>query len=138
MKTVYDLYFWTHPDAAAKLTRGFASMADAAAHTERTDLDRWQPVAGGDGWLLDPMVTGGKRVWGIFQRQEAENHTEAVQLALELIEADGQSEGAHHKAWVIDQVVRILTGDRYDAWVKEYRDGEDGPETYSWEEGIAP
>lgn len=50
----------------------------------------------------------------------------------------GQVEGAHHKAWVIDQAVRILTGDDYQAWVTEYCAGEDGPETYEWDEGVAP
>lgn len=49
-----------------------------------------------------------------------------------------QIDGGHHKTWVIDQMVRALTGDEYDAWVANYCDGEDGPETYSWDEGIAP
>jgi len=31
-----------------------------------------------------------------------------------------------------------LTGDGYNAWVEEYQLGEDGPETYIWDEGIAP
>lgn len=49
-----------------------------------------------------------------------------------------QTDGAHHKAWVIDQMVRSLTGDGYAAFVKDYCKGEDGPETYEWDEGIAP
>ena len=40
--------------------------------------------------------------------------------------------------WVIDQMVRALTGDGYEAWVKLQKDGEDGPNTYDWDEGIAP
>ena len=71
-------------------------------------------------------------------------------------------DGAHHKAWVIDQMVRALTGcpmversakdylgepythetqgesDEYIRWVEEYCDGEHGSNTYSWDEGIAP
>lgn len=47
-------------------------------------------------------------------------------------------DGAHHKMWVIDQMVRALTGDGYAAWVAEACDGEDGPDTYEWDEGIAP
>lgn len=71
-------------------------------------------------------------------------------------------DGAHHKQWIIDQMVRALTGcsmvertavdhrgraytyftqgesDEYLAWVADYCDGEDGPETYSWDCGIAP
>lgn len=59
--------------------------------------------------------------------------SEALDVAL-----CGGIDGAHHKAWVIDQMVRHLTGDGYAAWVAAARDGEDGPETYSWDEGIAP
>lgn len=33
-----------------------------------------------------------------------------VQWALYLIERYGQTDGAHHKAWVLDQVARILHG----------------------------
>lgn len=58
--------------------------------------------------------------------------------ALEIARRYGQEDGAHHKAWVIDQMVRALTGDGYFAWLVEYCDGEDGPDTYTWEEGIAP
>jgi hypothetical protein len=50
----------------------------------------------------------------------------------------GGIDGSHHKAWVIDQMVRIL-GDRdYDKIVTEAKSGEDGPDTYGWDEGIAP
>jgi hypothetical protein len=45
-----------------------------------------------------------------------------------------QIDGAHHKAWVIDQMVRELAGDSYDAWVKEYElNGQ-----YLWDIGIPP
>lgn len=50
----------------------------------------------------------------------------------------GGTDGAHHKAWVIDQIVRALTGDGYAAWVADMRAGQDGPETYDWDEGIPP
>lgn len=58
--------------------------------------------------------------------------------ALEVIRSYGGIDGAHHKQWVIDQVVRALTGDGYEAWVKAQRAGDDGPDTYEWDEGIAP
>jgi hypothetical protein len=58
--------------------------------------------------------------------------------ALNLIARYGGIDGAHHKQWVIDQVVRALTGDEYDAWVTEVKAGEDGPETYEWDTGRAP
>lgn len=59
------------------------------------------------------------------------------QAALELISQYGSIDGEHHKTWVIDQVVRILAPD-YATWVREQKDGEDGPDTYRWEEGIPP
>lgn len=63
-------------------------------------------------------------------------------------------DGAHHKQWVIDQMVRALTGGGYALWVQNYEScgnfdcvrHEDGTDDwtidcdsgYSWEEGIAP
>lgn len=46
--------------------------------------------------------------------------------------------GGHHKQWIIDQVLRILSGDNYEKLIEDYCKGEDGPFTYSWEEGIPP
>lgn len=74
----------------------------------------------------------------------------------------GGIDGAHHKDWVLDQVVRILTGapikmtkatwddgrseyrfevgesDEYIQWVKDYEFGEDGEQTYEYTTGITP
>ena len=58
--------------------------------------------------------------------------------ALDLILRYGGIDGAHHKQWVLDQVVRLLTGPRYGKWIEEHADGEDGPSTYEWDTGIAP
>jgi hypothetical protein len=41
---------------------------------------------------------------------DADRILKAVCLAIRY----GQIDGAHHKAWVIDQMVRVLLGDRYD------------------------
>jgi hypothetical protein len=42
----------------------------------------------------------------------------------------GTIDGDHHKAWVIDQMVRALCGtELYAEWVKAHPD---------WDEGIAP
>lgn len=70
--------------------------------------------------------------------------------------------GEHHKTYVIDQMVRALTGcpmvkkqatdcesnsytfetmgesQEYLEWVAAYQVGEDGPMTYVWDTGIAP
>lgn len=61
-----------------------------------------------------------------------------IQAAIDLAVRYGGIDGDHHKAWVIDQMVRVLAGDRYRKIVREARSGEDGPETYDWNEGIAP
>lgn len=48
-----------------------------------------------------------------------------------IIQRYGQIEGAHHKAWVIDQIFRkVTTKEEYDAF--RYEPGED------YDEGIAP
>ncbi len=68
-----------------------------------------------------------------------------IAKALELAVSYGGIDGAHHKAWTIDRMVRALCGatdgeatDEYRALVADACNGEDGPQTYSWDEGIAP
>lgn len=64
--------------------------------------------------------------------------SEKIDAALDLLIRYGQVDGDHHKAWVIDQAVRILAGLDYEQTIKDACDGEDGPNTYEWDEGIAP
>lgn len=88
--------------------------------------------------------------------------SERIERALALIGRYGGTDGDHHKAWVIDQAVRALTGcpivvrsavdcrgapyeyadqgesDEYLAWVALACDGEDGPNTYEWSNGTPP
>jgi hypothetical protein len=85
-----------------------------------------------------------------------------VAKALDLASAHGAVDGGHHKMWCIDQMVRALTGcpmvprsaidangvhytyrtqgesREYLEWVIACTEGEDGPETYEWDQGIAP
>lgn len=61
-----------------------------------------------------------------------------IDAAIELAVRYGGIDGDHHKAWVIDQMIRLLAGDNYEQLIIEAKDGEDGPNTYSWEVGIAP
>jgi len=63
-----------------------------------------------------------------------------IKKALSLARQYSQIDGDHHKAWVIDQMVLALLGTqkRYDAFVKDYKAGDDGPDTYDWNVGIAP
>jgi hypothetical protein len=79
------------------------------------------------------------------------------------LESYGGIDGTHHKDWILDQIARVMkgtpiviklakwsngqqefrisTGDpskEYLDWVTEMKSGEDGPDTYGYEEGIAP
>jgi hypothetical protein len=60
-----------------------------------------------------------------------------VKKALSIAPA-GMNDGGWHKMWVIDQMVRALTGEHYEEWVASVEDGEDGPKTYEWDQGIPP
>lgn len=66
------------------------------------------------------------------------NNEEKISTAMEVIERYGGIDGAHHKAWVIDQVARALLAEYYPQWVTDMKEGEDGPDTYDWDEGIPP
>jgi hypothetical protein len=85
-----------------------------------------------------------------------------IDRALDYAVRYGGIDGAHHKNWVIDQMVRALTGcplvttsstdyagkpytyesqaesKEYQELVRQARAGEDGPETYEWDEGTPP
>lgn len=60
--------------------------------------------------------------------------TRAITIAVQ----SGGADGSHHKAWVVDQMVRILAGEKYDEIVRAAKDGEDGPDSYEWDCGVAP
>lgn len=62
------------------------------------------------------------------------NKEAAINIAVRF----GGFEQAHHKAWVIDQMVRALAGVDYDQIVKDTCHGEDGADTYTWNKGITP
>jgi hypothetical protein len=87
---------------------------------------------------------------------------ERIKAALEIAMRYAGNDGAHHKMWTIDQMVRALTGcplverkaldsqespytfhrygesDEYRQFVASATEGEDGPDTYEWDTGIAP
>lgn len=63
---------------------------------------------------------------------------ERIDQAIELAVRYGQIDGDHHKNWVIDQMIRLLAGDRYAAIITDAKVGEDGPNTYDWDCGIPP
>ena len=63
---------------------------------------------------------------------------EKINKAVEIGLRYGDYDGGHHKMWVIDQMIRALTGDDYESVIKTACMGEDGPDTYGWDCGLAP
>lgn len=61
-----------------------------------------------------------------------------IRSAIDLAIQYGGIDSSHHRAWVIDQMLRILAGDSYDALIKEANAGENGTNTYEWDVGIIP
>ena len=85
-----------------------------------------------------------------------------IQRAIGIAMSYGGFDGGHHKMWTIDQMVRALTGclevkgtsigyggepyahtethlsDEYLRLIADFCDGEDGPDTYEWDVGVAP
>lgn len=53
---------------------------------------------------------------------------------VEIILNYGTTDGAHHKMWLIDQILRITTGDTYETIIKAFEASGD----YKWDIGIAP
>ena len=89
---------------------------------------------------------------------------ERQQWVLDYITSYGGIDGSHHKDWVLDQCVRIILGnsietctakwdcgeenfrfnltnpptEAYNKFIEEYKNGEDGPDTYGYDIGIPP
>lgn len=61
-----------------------------------------------------------------------------VELAKEIMVRYGGIDGSHHKTWCLDQMFRALTGVNYHDAVAQACAGEDGPNTYDWDEGCPP
>lgn len=87
---------------------------------------------------------------------------ERISTALDMASEHGGFPGEHHKSWLIDQMVRVLTGcvareeertdkygnkywveilensDDYNEFVRDFCSGDNGPNTYEWNTGTAP
>lgn len=50
----------------------------------------------------------------------------------------GRVDGEHHKQWLLNKIDKTIAEEKYNEWVSDYNSGEDGPNTYEWDEGIAP
>lgn len=58
---------------------------------------------------------------------------DCIYEALELAKMYAMTGEAHHKQWVIDKMVRTLTGSQYNQWVLDFEQNDD-----EWDEGIVP
>lgn len=66
------------------------------------------------------------------------NEDERIKSALALIFEFGAIQGAQHKGWLIDQILRALTDTEYNAFVKKW-EGEPESDSYcKWCVGVAP
>ena len=50
----------------------------------------------------------------------------------------GMIDGAHHKQWVIDQMLRVVLKDCYEITIKNFNEQYPLGEYEPWDEGIAP
>lgn len=73
-------------------------------------------------------------------RQVQQDAAETASAVLEIAGRYGQIDGAHHKMWVIDRMIRALVRSdaAYAKWVADNNAGEEGPDTYEWDQGIPP
>lgn len=107
----------------------FANMTYLYGNRVSLDMDNLKEVQNDLKCLLAEREQDKARI------QELEEERKRV---LDLIFEYGQIDGGHHKMWVIDQIVRILTKDGYNEWVKNYVYDEETGDIYSWDKGIAP
>ncbi len=63
---------------------------------------------------------------------DAQNKLDRIET---MILSYGEIDGAHHKMWVLDQVMRIVWGDEYDAKMADFNSD---PGYDNWDTGIAP
>lgn len=66
------------------------------------------------------------------------NSEERIKKALDIAAEYGQIDGAHHKMWTIDQMVRVLTGEEYEKFVSDYEYDKETGDEYEWDTGISP
>jgi len=81
---------------------------------------------------------GGETLASYLAGLSAEQLREAVLLSLNVADYCNEMDSSDFKQWVIDQMVRRLTGPYYPKWVAAFETGEDAPQTYRYDTGTAP
>lgn len=107
--------------------------------------EEWDAPQTVDPRALDPMTNVVDLWWrpvspAVYEPWPFVDTASPIVQALALALRYGQIAGAHHKTWVIDQMVRALlqTPEAYAAWVADACAGDDGPDSYDWNVGIPP
>ncbi len=62
--------------------------------------------------------------------------TGKIHRALMVAFRSGSADNGPHKDWIIDQMVRELTGDDYWKWVETFEGDENGERVYHWPVGV--
>lgn len=91
--------------------------------------------------LPEHSFTFGRSMARLHENGDKDPHP--IIRAIDIAQRYGQIDGSHHKAWVIDQMVRTLLGDEvYSLFVAKYQTPFLNEETnemdyYEWDVGIA-
>jgi hypothetical protein len=100
------------------------TLVDAAQASAIPDLSQWNVGGDPENRYVDTVEAS----WLITQERIPESDADRIELAVELGLKLGGCSGGHHKTWVIDQMIRLLAGDRYEALVADRY----------WSVGVAP
>ena len=96
---------------------------------EIVTITQFEYLGGGTGYYL----------WLRSSKEKVEKTDDNIKNALNIAFSYAQIDGAHHKLWVIDQMVRNLlkTQEAYEEFRNRYS-MVDGKKEYDWDMGTAP
>lgn len=106
-----------------------------------------------DHGLIENRGSNTQSCWFVVGAPLVVTPKDRIKKALEIATDFGQVDESRHKAWVIDQIVRALTGcseDKIDElnrnltaspeyleWIEDYSQDDEGV-SYRWDTGLAP
>lgn len=138
MRTEYRLWHWP-VGVSCGVMKDLYPTTEAAMHAVgEWSAQFWRRSPAGGWYMPEDFNSTAQQRWSVSAEQVPESLEDRAILAIRMLLEYGQEDGDHRKSWVIDQALRILAGDDYEQVIIDYCDGEDGPETYSWDVGIAP
>lgn len=127
VKTILDQMVDNHPhkdcDARLDLSKFRVQLLEQGINKE---LLRIMEMAFDDNVIYANSDTF--EIQSVYTESSAQEKLNAIN---KILYRYSQIDGAHHKAWCIDQIARILHGDNYEQFVREFKYVE-------WDIGIAP